>query len=159
MHPEIKRSEEKKLLGINLSMSIVHNRTQELWKTFMPRVSEINTRANNDFISLQEYDPDYFDHFNPETSFVKWAAVEVDDFEQIPKGMETHIVVPGNYAVFHYKGLSSDKSIFQYIYGEWVPKSRYVLDNRPHFEVLGQNYRNNDPTSEEEIWIPIKQKL
>ena len=34
----------------------------------------------------------------------------------------------------------------------------YILDNRPHFEVLGGKYKNNDSNSEEEIWIPVKQK-
>jgi predicted transcriptional regulator YdeE len=32
------------------------------------------------------------------------------------------------------------------------------IDNRPHFEVLGDKYKNNDPSSEEEIWIPIRKK-
>jgi len=32
------------------------------------------------------------------------------------------------------------------------------LDNRPHFEVLGEKYKNGDPESEEEIWIPVKEK-
>jgi AraC family transcriptional regulator len=30
------------------------------------------------------------------------------------------------------------------------------LDQRPHVEVMGEKYKNNDPDSEEEIWIPIK---
>jgi AraC family transcriptional regulator len=34
----------------------------------------------------------------------------------------------------------------------------YFLDDRPHFEILGDKYKNGDPDSEEEIWIPIKQK-
>jgi len=38
-----------------------------------------------------------------------------------------------------------------------VPSSDYELDNRPQFEILGQKYKNNDPSSEEEIWIPVKQ--
>jgi hypothetical protein len=29
----------------------------------------------------------------------------------------------------------------------------------PHFEVLGDKYKNNDPSSEEEVWIPIKPKV
>jgi AraC family transcriptional regulator len=64
----------------------------------------------------------------------------------------------GLYAVFDYKGLSTDNSIFQFIFGTWLPSSEYDLDDRPHFEVLGNKYKNNDPTSEEEIWIPIKMK-
>jgi AraC family transcriptional regulator len=60
------------------------------------------------------------------------------------------------YAVFDYKGLNTDSSIFIYIFTEWLPGSIYVLDERPHFEVLGEKYKNNDPDSEEEICIPIK---
>ena len=36
--------------------------------------------------------------------------------------------------------------------------SKYSIDNRPHFEIIGEKYKNNDPNSEEEIWIPIKPK-
>jgi AraC family transcriptional regulator len=72
--------------------------------------------------------------------------------------MELFTLKGGLYAVFDYKGPSDDKSIFQYIYSTWVPKSKYKLDNRPHFEVLGEKYKNNDPESEEEIWIPIQLK-
>ena len=38
----------------------------------------------------------------------------------------------------------------------WLPAYGFVLANRPHFEVLGAKYKNNDPASEEEIWIPIQ---
>lgn len=34
----------------------------------------------------------------------------------------------------------------------------FEVDERPRFEVLGKKYRNNDETSEEEIWIPIVEK-
>jgi len=67
------------------------------------------------------------------------------------------LVVPsGLYAVFDYKGSSAASDIFQYIYASWIPNSRYQIARRPHFEVLGEKYRNNDPNSEEEIWIPIE---
>ncbi len=76
----------------------------------------------------------------------------------VPNEMETFLLEGGLYAVFEYKGSSNDPSIFQYIFGTWLPGSNYLLDNRPHFEVLGDKYKNNDPNSEEEIWIPIKPK-
>ena len=72
--------------------------------------------------------------------------------------METFSLTGGLYAVFDYKGSTNDLSIFQYILGVWLPSSEYVLDHRPHFEVLGDKYKNNGPISEEEIWIPIKRK-
>ena len=76
----------------------------------------------------------------------------------LPNGMDTLVLKGGLYAVFDHKGSGADTSIFQYIYGTWIPNSEYVLDERPHFEVLGENYKNNDPNSEEEIWIPVKKK-
>jgi AraC family transcriptional regulator len=67
------------------------------------------------------------------------------------------VLLGGQYAVFILKG---DATTFyktaQYIYGEWLPKSEYVLDNRPHFEVLGAHTERDNPNSEEEVWIPIK---
>jgi AraC family transcriptional regulator len=36
-----------------------------------------------------------------------------------------------------------------------MPTSKFKIDDRPHFEVLGKKYRNDDKDSEEEIWIPI----
>ncbi|MDP4819728.1 MAG: GyrI-like domain-containing protein [Saprospiraceae bacterium] len=57
----------------------------------------------------------------------------------------------------NYKGPSSDSAtFFQFIFGTWLPNSDYILDDRPHFEVLEERYTNDDPNSEEEIWIPIK---
>lgn len=29
----------------------------------------------------------------------------------------------------------------------WLPNSDYLLDDRPHFELLGDKYKNNDPNS------------
>jgi AraC family transcriptional regulator len=104
------------------------------------------------------YKPNHFADFKPTNEFERWAAVEVTTFDNVPTEMETFILHGGLYAVFDYKGLNTDNSIFQYILETWLPTSDYDLDNRPHFEVLGDKYKNNDPTSEEEIWIPIKTK-
>jgi len=41
-------------------------------------------------------------------------------------------------------------------FGTWLPNSEYALDNRPHCDILGKKYKNDDPSSEEEIWVPIK---
>lgn len=76
----------------------------------------------------------------------------------MPNEMETFTLTAGLYAVFDYKGSSADNRIFQYIFGVWLPNSVYLLDDRPHFEVLGDKYKNADPDSEEEIWIPIRTK-
>ncbi|MCI4671797.1 MAG: GyrI-like domain-containing protein [Bacteroidia bacterium] len=156
--PRIEQLEEKKLIGQSLKMSLTYNKTTHLWRQFVPRIKEIQGRSSADKISMQIYPPLYYQEFNPNKDFEKWAAVEVLDLKNIPEGMKSFVLEGGLYAVFDYNGSSSDNSIFQYIFSEWLPPSAYVIDERPHFEVLGSGYKNNDPNSQEEIWIPIKQK-
>lgn len=154
--PRIESLKSKKLIGQKVSMSLVENKTGLVWSSFSPRIKEIEDRISEDRISLQVYPYDYYDAFNPNREFEKWATVEVSSFNHIPKDMEAFSLPDGLYAVFDYKGSSNDSSIFQFIFTQWLPDSKYSIDNRPHFEVLGQKYKNNDPDSEEEIWIPIK---
>ncbi len=149
---------EKKLAGHHLTMSLAQNRTDELWKNFLPKRKLINNLLNQDLISMQQYPPSFFENFDPGREFEKWAAVEVSDFGNLPAPMEPFILQGGLYALFNYKGSSNDPIIFQFIFQSWLPGSEYVLDDRPHFEVLGAKYQNNNPDSEEEIWIPVKRK-
>ncbi len=158
MKPRIETIPPKKLIGKRLTMSLANNKTGELWQSFMPKKKDIANKLNNEVISMQVYSSTHFSDFKPSNEFEKWATVEVADFENLQSEMEEFTLSGGLYAVFDYIGSSSDSSIFQYIYGSWLPNSEYDLDDRPHFEVLGEKYKNNDPTSEEEIWIPIKPK-
>jgi AraC family transcriptional regulator len=147
---------EKKLIGQHTRMSIADNKTGQLWGQFAPKMNEIRQKKSTDKISMQVYPAAYFDAFDLNLEFEKWAALEVNDFEHIPPGMDTFILREGLYAVFDYKGLPSDSSIYQYIFSVWLPSSPYQIADRPHFEILGDRYKNNDPNSEEEIWIPIE---
>jgi AraC family transcriptional regulator len=109
---------------------------------------------------VEVYEHGYFNNFNPEREFDKWAAIEVTDFNKIPDGMENITLTGGLYAVFVYKGPAGVVSkTYQDILGTWLPKSEFLLDNRPHFALMGAKYKNEDPNSEEEIWIPIKLKV
>jgi AraC family transcriptional regulator len=155
MQPRIEILQEKKLVGKRLKMSLANNRTFELWRSFMPERMKIQNKLSNEFISMRIYEQPLQSQ-NPDQQFEKWAAVEVSDFIDVPGGMETFTLPSGMYAIFDYKGLNTDSSIFIYIFTEWLPGSIYVLDARPYFEVLGEKYKNNDPDSEEEICIPIK---
>lgn len=158
MNRRIETSNEKKLVGKRLTMSFADYKIGELWRSFMQRRKEIRNNLSNDLISMAIYKQAHFENFKPTQEFERWALVEVADFDNVPNEMETFTLPAGLYAVFHYKGLNTDNSIFRYIFGTWLPNSKYELDDRPHFEILGERYKNNDPNSEEEIWIPIKPK-
>ncbi|MDD5126646.1 MAG: GyrI-like domain-containing protein [Dehalococcoidales bacterium] len=160
MQPRIEAVQEKKLVGKCLKMSFSKNRTMELWRSFAPRIKEIKNSADSDLYSVEVYESGFFDNFIPEREFDRWAAIEVTDFNEIPDEMENITLPGGLYAVFIYIGPASAASIiYQAILGTWLPKSEFLLDNRPHFALMGTEYKGEDPGSEEEIWIPIKRKI
>ncbi len=140
-------------------MSLTDNKTVAIWRNFMPKRNEIQNQLGTELYSIEVYSSDYFKGFDPAKRFEKWAAVAVESLDDQPKEMH-HLVIPeGKYAVFAYKGSSAEAAkAYQYIFREWLPKSDYELDHRPHFAVMGEKYKNNDPESEEELWVPVKDK-
>lgn len=159
MEPKIVNIESKKLVGKHMKMSLKDNKTHILWKDFMSNKADILNTISNNYYSLQVYEPDYFKKFSMDKEFIKWALIEVANFSHIPEGFESFELPAGDYAVFIHKGdVAAFQKTFQYIFQTWLPNSDYTLDNRPHFELLGEKYRNNSAESEEEVWIPIKKK-
>lgn len=160
MEARIEVLPEKTLIGKYMRMSLANNRTPDLWRSFMMEKGQINGQIGTDLYSIQVYDGlQYFETFSPTTEFTKWATTEVGGIDNIPNGFGSFVLKSGLYAVFIHKGTSADfPQTFRYIFTKWLPKSGYELDDRPHFEVLGTNYKNNDPSSEEEVWIPIRKK-
>ncbi|MEO6131157.1 MAG: GyrI-like domain-containing protein [Saprospiraceae bacterium] len=157
MNPRIETLSEKKLIGKRLTMTFADNKIFELWRSFMPKRKEIENNLSPELISMQIYDRSFnFTESNLHAPFEKWAAVEVSDFDFVPDGMETFVLLSGLYAVFIHKGPASEaERIFRYIFQTWLPESGYTIDARPHFEILGEKYKKDDPKSEEEVWIPV----
>lgn len=160
MEPRIEFLPQKKLVGKSMEMSLANNKTQELWRSVMPLVKNLHNSVSSELFSIQIYDEQVdFDNFGPNTNFTKWAAVEVSNFKDLPSDLSTHTLNGGLYAIFIHKGSPQEfPKTSQYIFGEWLPKSDYELDNREHFELLGSKYKNDSPDSEEEVWIPIRLK-
>jgi AraC family transcriptional regulator len=154
--PVIRTLPEKKLFGKSMRMSLSTDKTRMLWQSFR---KEIQVPHETDLYSLQVFEPGHFEQFDPEREFVKWALMGAESFTSVPAAFEAFTIPTGLYAVFHFRG-SSDRGseIFGYIFGTWLPQSEYIFDYRPQFEILGEKYKNNDPDSEEEIWIPIRKK-
>jgi AraC family transcriptional regulator len=160
IQPQIKTINAKLLIGKRVKMCLAENKTPQLWKSFMPLRKQVSNVVSPELFSVSIY-PDgmQMQDFTLQTEFEKWAAVEVSAIDLIPEEMEAFDLPGGLYAVFHYKGTPADyEPTFRYIFFEWLPASGYELDNRPHFEILGEKYRNNDPESEEDIWVPIRPK-
>ena len=103
----------------------------------------------------------YADYSDPDVVRVDGDYyMTASSFNVVPSEMEPLEIDSGLYAVFKYKGNQSNAANFyRKIYTEWFPSSKYELENRPQFEILGDKYKRNDPNSEEQIWIPIKRKV
>lgn len=158
--PRIEIIEELRLIGQRVRMSFINNKSQNLFKTFMPRKNEIKNSVDPDVYSVEIYDNNmFFEPFDPTKEFEKWAAVKVSACSKVPAEMDCLIIPSGEYAVFTYKGDGRKVSeTYQNILQNWFPNSSYQLDHRPHFALMGEKYINEDPDSEEELWFPIKKK-
>lgn len=152
---------EKTMVGMQEKMSLSQDNTFSLWKSFRSKEQQIDHRISSDLFSIQIYDENTgFDNFTPKTIFEKWAAVEVSMAEDLPEGCSSMIIPQGLYAVFVHRGTPDMfPETMTRIMKEWFPASAYVIDQRPHFAVMGEDYKLNDPRSEEEIWIPVRLKL
>ena len=92
MKSRIETLAEKKLVGKRMIMSFSNNKTGELWRSFMTERKEIKNNIDTELYSLQIYAPLFFNNFNPNTEFEKWAAIEVPNFDTIPNEMEAFVL-------------------------------------------------------------------
>ncbi len=157
LEPKIEHIHPQLFIGKKIKNTFEQDKTVELWRSFMPNRNEIKNKIGKELYSIENYPAGFFNDFNPEAEFEKWAAVEVHNFNAIPDGMGTFTSPGGLYAAFLHIGTAAEGSkTYKYIFEEWLPNSIYYLDKRPHFAVMGEKYRPDDPDSEEEVLIPIK---
>lgn len=130
-----------------------------LWSQLMPRRSEIKRMIDTSLYSIAIYDPNYFDAFQPERRFERWAAVRVDEGAEVPQGMQKLCVPSGQYAKFIHQGpIHKIQQTFDYIFDQWLPESEFTIDQRPHIAAMDERYNPGKESSEEDLFIPIRQK-
>ncbi len=159
MEYKVVECKEIKIVGVSAPASFITNKdvTPQLAKQFMPRLNAVSAKKDNYRISLQNYNGFNLKTFNPNTIFEKWIGVEVSDFVDVPKEMQSLTISSGNYLVIDFKGsIPEFMQFWQHIHLKWLPKSEFELDSRPHFERLPQSYSPMNSVNEEEIWIPVK---
>ncbi|MCF8340234.1 MAG: GyrI-like domain-containing protein [Chitinophagaceae bacterium] len=158
MIPVVKQMPDKLIVGRRIATSSAQYNPFELWSKFMPKRKEILNTISPELFSVQVFQENTFSSttFNENTLFEMWAAVEVSKIEQIPTELESTIIVGGAFVTFILKGEQPTLTEhYNYIINDWLPKEGYRIDNRAHFQVMGDKYKRNDPNSEEEVWIPI----
>ncbi len=162
MKPRFEDIKERKLVGMRIAAAISFDDTALLWKKFVAHQGEIKHKMDSGYYSLQVYPENMkMEDFTESTTFERWAAVEVNRYEDIPDKMEKKLLAGGKYAVFTHIGpVKTFVETSNFIYSEWLPNSKFELDARAHFERLGEKfYGPEHPESEEEIWVPVRNKL
>lgn len=153
---ELVNSPKIRLIGMSHNCSFAKYDVFNLWRSFMPRKSEVLNSIDTSIFSITYYPNNFFEAFNPQVEFSKVAALRTIDSAIIPDGMERFEIPEGLYFNFKYVGTAEAyPKLFEQILKEILPSNNLRLDNRPHYEILGANYKNNDPDSEEDIYIPV----
>lgn len=149
---------DRLIVGKKITTSIAQYNLFDLWSKFMPKRKGILNTIAAELLSIQVFQEDTFasTSFNENTLFEMWAAVEISKIEQLPADMESSIIYGGKFVTITLKGEKPTLTDhYNYLINEWLPKEGYCIDNRAHFQVMGEKYKRNDPNSEEEAWIPI----
>lgn len=102
----------------------------------------------------------YTEEFQKEKKWFYIAGQEVDNLESMPTSMTGKIIPANTYAVFTSKGvLKALGKTFQYVYHEWLPKSKYRIADCYDFELYDERFKGWDnPDSEIDIYIPVVER-
>lgn len=156
LEPKIIFNDEFKIIGLSCTTTSTENNEKAiipaLWDKFIPRIGEINNFVSSTrTLGLCEIIE------NSDDSFTYICCKEVKNFDFIPEGMIAKVVPSSRYAVFTHKGnVENLGETYDYIYGSWLPKSGYEINGVKHdFELYDERF-DNSPSSEMEIYIPIK---
>ncbi|GAB4164210.1 MAG: hypothetical protein Tsb0033_25370 [Winogradskyella sp.] len=154
MTPEIIHSLKKHVVGMYVPMQRYEtHKIKTLWQQFAPRKHKLANLVNNTSIAMQTFSLN--EKGQPESTFNMWACVEVSELSNIPNDMEGFTIPEGKYLKVLHKGMDASAT-YHKIISEWLPNSGYAIDDRPHFQVMGEKYKNGSPDSEEDFYIPIK---
>ena len=154
MHPKLIESSQINVIGLSTRIKLhEQHKIVALWKQFMPRKRELDNCVSEKLIAMQVFSLDK--NGDPKQDFDIWACAEVDDFNSIPQNLKKFTIPSGKYAVFLHKGTDA-RLTYENIMSKWLENSGYAIDDRPHFQVMGEKYKNGSHDSEEDFYIPIK---
>ena len=128
----------------------------ELWGKFAQKMGNVPNRVNKD-VCYGVVNP--FGSKEEEGTIDYVAAVEVENFDNIPDGMVTAEIPEAYYAVFTHKGqIKNFMETIKYVYGEWLPKSEYNLTGTPELEIYDERFNPEADDSECDIYLPVAKK-
>lgn len=125
------------------------------WEKFFDVFAYIPTAIGNELYGVNFVTEDY----NPEkdTGYGYMAATAISSEKELPEGLTVRKIPASEYLVFTHKGLLKYLSnTFEYIYGEYLPASKYKVLLSDALEIFGADFKDDSPDSIIEIWVPVK---
>lgn len=161
--PSIKIIPTFRLLGIKNKINIAEDKNHflankagnDFYFNHLPRIEKVMHRdIYYSHIEILADEPDFV-HYTPSIRVPK----EID----VPHGMSLRTVPTNKYAVFKYVGMHHPKfvntsnlySLFEYIFGEWFPKSGYRMNSPYQLEKIDSRIGKDD-YCEVELLFPVK---
>ena len=155
MEPEIIMQPAIKVVGIAAQYDSADLSLPKLWSAFRPYSGKIPNRVGANAFGIYES----YEETEDEVSFVYICSVQVSSFDDIPEGMIARELPEQMYAKFTHRGpVANLEQTLKYIWGSWLPKSKYDYVEKPDFELYLPGFNVADPNSEIYLHIPIQPK-
>lgn len=155
MEPEIITRSEVKVVGIARQYQEEDLDIETLWSAFRPNVSQISNRTGSNAFGIYEE----YQESASSIGFSYICSVEVSDLDNVPDGMISRIIPEHLYAVFQHKGaISSLPETLKYIWGSWLPKSKYDYVEKPDFELYAPSTQVGSTEKMLFLYIPVVKK-
>ncbi len=154
MEPKIVELGAFTVVGLRYFGENKNQEVAQLWGEFNGKYNMVNHRkADSPFIGLCIMEPCTSDKFE----FEYVSGLMVDSTADMNPSFVSRDVPASKYAVFTHKGpLTTLMGTYQYIFGDWASKTEYKVDEHLNFEWYDDRFKDNDPTSEFDIYVPIK---
>ncbi|MBB2479378.1 AraC family transcriptional regulator [Bacillus sp. APMAM] len=157
MEPKIVVKDPFTVIGLTCSTTLTESKVPALWEEFLTRVNEIKDKVSpNVMMGISEFSTNHIDG-----AFTYIACVPVHHTDFIPEGMVCKSIPKREYVVVTHKGkLDELGHAFDFIYGSWLPKSGYDLEEADDFEIYDERFKGADnEDSQVDIYIPIRKTI
>ena len=112
-------------------------------------------RSDSRFIGIGYDDPD----FTPANKCRYDACMTVNTKPKLPQdaNFNTKHISGGQYAGFEFTGAKEDFArAWDIIFRDWLIKSEYLPDDKPHLEIYGPKKQPGDTVFEANLYLPVK---
>ena len=153
MEPEIITQPEIKVVGIVTHYDDTDFDLLKIWQPFLTYQSPIANVIGSEGFGI--YEASTSDDGSVGFSYL--CSIEVSSFDDVPKDMESRLIPEQRYAKFTHKGpVANLNETLKYIWGSWLPKSKYDYVEKSDFELYPQDFDDSNPDNVIYLHIPIK---